>query len=159
MAKRWAVSVSIGVSVNRLFCPPLRALVWSALVYDCSTWFACRPYPEWWHKRNVFNPVEREERTAVVDAPSHWDYVLKRIEDILVDNDDMMRTRAIMFDYMDMMLSVYDYYSGLTNRTVVSWVSKFAPCTPSVCDNLPLVVCNYVGRVLECLCAAATEHD
>ena len=91
-----------------------------------------RPYPEWWHKRKEFATGTRAEPVAVPDAPSHWDYVMKRIDDILVDQDDTNRTRALLFEYMDTLLSIFGYCAGLRHLSLpISAVLLLRHCLSS----------------------------
>ena len=97
-----------------------------------------RPYPEWSSRKKQFGggaghweDRRADEKSEPAKAePAHWDFVMRRIEDILTSEEDKQRTRAILFGYIDVLLSIYRYYSALTYRSVDEQTRIFAMKPP-----------------------------
>lgn len=80
-----------------------------------------RPYPEWFQRRGVFcAPVDRAEPEP---EPSRWDFVIHRLEDLIIDEDDRRETRTLLLANVDPLLEIFNYYC-LVGSTAQSGNSK-----------------------------------
>eukprot|EP01051_Picozoa_sp_SAG22_P007532 SAG22_NODE_534_length_9397_cov_22.325231_3_plen_718_part_00 len=77
-----------------------------------------RVYPAFWDRGKRFTGTreESESEEEEEEAPSIWDYVLRRVSDILVDDQDRRDTRALLLEFMDTISNVFVYYCRLGSQ-------------------------------------------
>jgi hypothetical protein len=85
-------------------------------LYDCRR---DRQYPEFKRKGKAFmgeRESSEEEEEAEPEEPSPWDYILRRVRDILVDGDDERQTRALLLEHVGTLVVMYVYYCRLGSQ-------------------------------------------
>ena len=99
-------------------------------LYDCRR---DRQYPEFKRKGKAFTG-EREssgEEEEEEEEPSPWDYILRRVRDILVDGDDEKRTRALLLEHVGTLVVMYVYYCRLGSlQAPTAGAAKFQAIHP-----------------------------
>lgn len=67
-----------------------------------------RPYPLWFDRRQVIG--ERQEEPEPEPEPSRWDFVLHRLEDLILDDEDRRATRSLLLSHVDSLVEIFAYY-------------------------------------------------
>eukprot|EP01047_Picozoa_sp_COSAG01_P078791 COSAG01_NODE_14694_length_1421_cov_0.974281_1_plen_286_part_10 len=73
-----------------------------------------RPYPAWFHGSHpLFAAAPAPAPPPEAPAPSRWDFVLYRVADLLLDDEDRLAARALLLQHVDTLLEVFGYYARL----------------------------------------------
>eukprot|EP01051_Picozoa_sp_SAG22_P006687 SAG22_NODE_445_length_10447_cov_4.063104_5_plen_999_part_00 len=87
-----------------------------------------RPYPQFWRQAKPSVAVgwigdgqeqeaEPQPRQPAVLDPSHWDYVIPRVADLLKDEPDKEALRAAILRALPLLLQTFEYYAHLSTTS------------------------------------------
>lgn len=97
-----------------------------------------RPYPEWHHRKQSVFAERPPEEPEPERAPSRWDYVIHRVEDLLVDDEDRSETRELLLANIGTLLEVFGYYCKVGSSTIAEGAKQFAMVKPREIDSAGL---------------------
>ena len=90
-----------------------------------------RPYPLWDHQKTSMFAERPPPEPEPERAPSRWDYVLHRVEDLFVDDEDKWETRDLLLAHIETMMDVFDYYCKVGSSTTAEGATQFASIKPN----------------------------
>ena len=89
-----------------------------------------RPYPSLWKApSHNFGPLPEPEPEPDV-VPSRWDYILYRVNDLIVDEYDHVATRELLLAHIDTLLDIFTHYAKIASSTVDEEGRSFAQIVP-----------------------------
>eukprot|EP01048_Picozoa_sp_COSAG05_P007485 COSAG05_NODE_529_length_8913_cov_14.963921_5_plen_440_part_00 len=104
-----------------------------------------RPYwqPSGAHTKNGSNSLLKKranvgniKKVVRKMKPIHWDVVVERFGDLVVDREDLIATRKIMLNNMPMIVTTFSYYAKLGPATTSETSSDFMTIRPAMAPGL-----------------------
>ena len=84
-----------------------------------------RPYAIFWKQPTAWEVGAAPPPDPEL-PPTRWDFLLHRVEDLLVDEADRVRTRELLLENIDSLIEIFSYYCKLGATTVADGVQKFS---------------------------------